>query len=201
MTAARTAIASTFALVLAATSWGCSSTGGSNDAVQLPPRQPDLAAPTASPGYGTAPGAAGPFDNAPNTPTAGPYGNPPQAGGYGTAPGVYGSGAPQGTNATGAPGFPQQPATSYPPAAGALASPEATSGQMAQNTGVCNAAAARSVIGQLGTVDASETAKAASGAETVRVTYPGQPLAQDIDGARLNLETDNQNRIVNVRCG
>ena len=176
MTADRTAIASAFALVLAATSWGCSSTGGSNDAVQLPPRQPDLAAPTASPGYGTAPGAAGPFDNAPNTPTAGPYGNPPQAGGYGTAPGVYGSGAPQGTNATGAPGFPQQPATSYPPAAGALASPEATSGQMAQNTGVCNAAAARSVIGQLGTVDASETAKAASGAETV-ARYLSRPAA------------------------
>ena len=200
MTAARNAIVPALALVLAATSWGCSSTSGSNAAVQLPPRQPDQVAGGygSQPGYGTGPGGAGPYGDTPNSQGAGPNGESGEAGGYGTAPGVYGSGPPRGNSARDAAGFPQQPTTPYPPAAGA---PGAQGSQLAQNSGACNAAAARSVIGQLGTVESSETAKAASGAETVRITYPGQPLAQKVEASRLNLETDNQNRIVNVRCG
>ena len=181
MTADTTALA--LAFVLAAASWGCTSTGGSNAVVQLPPRQPD---PVAS-GAATA-GAQG----------TDPFGNPPQDGGFATAPGVSGTGLPQPSATAGTPGFPQQTASSFPPAA---STPGASAVQTSQNTGACNAAAAQSVIGELGNVEASETAKAASGAATVRITYPGQPLAQDVDGSRLNLETDDQNRIVNLRCG
>ena len=199
MTAARNAIVPALALVLAAMSWGCSSTSGSNAAVQLPPRQPDPVAGGygSQPAYGTAPGGAGPYSDMPNPQDAEADGGS-RAGGYGTAPGAYGSGAPRGNAVPSAAGFPQQPTTPYPPTVG---SPGPQRGQVAQSTGACNAAAARSVIGQLGTAESSETAKAASGAETVRVTYPGQPLTQNVEASRLNLETDNQNRIVNVRCG
>ena len=185
MTAVRNAIAPALALVLTTASWGCSSTSGSNAAVQLPPRQPDAVAGGYSAGLG----------NGEASGNAGPYGNPPQVRGYGTTPGVYGSGTPRGTNGPRASAFPSQPTNSYPQ------TPGTRNGKAAQNTGACNAAAARSVIGQLGTIGSKETAKAASGAERVRITFPGQPLAKDFNGARLNLETDNQNRIVNVRCG
>ncbi|WP_206452876.1 I78 family peptidase inhibitor [Aurantimonas marina] len=65
----------------------------------------------------------------------------------------------------------------------------------------CNANAARVVLGQIANVEATEAAKAASGAEDVRVLYPNQPITQEFVAARLNLETDGANRIVRVRCG
>lgn len=105
-----------------------------------------------------------------------------------------------------APG-PAAPGSAAPgPAAPGLAplgagQPFAGGGQQFAGGGACNEAAAQSVIGQLGNVEASDAAKAASGAETVRVTYPNQPLAQDVDPNRLTLATDNQNRIVSARCG
>ncbi|MEF2547175.1 I78 family peptidase inhibitor [Aurantimonas sp. E1-2-R+4] len=65
----------------------------------------------------------------------------------------------------------------------------------------CNANAARVVLGRIANVEATEAAKAASGAEDVRVLYPNQPITQEFVETRLNLETDAENRIVKVRCG
>lgn len=65
----------------------------------------------------------------------------------------------------------------------------------------CNANAARVVLGRIANVEATEAAKAASGAEDVRVLYPNQPITQEFVATRLNLETDGENRIVRVRCG
>lgn len=65
----------------------------------------------------------------------------------------------------------------------------------------CDAEAASGVIGELARVDVVDRAKTLSGAETVRVIGPGQPVTQDYRQDRLNIETDAQNRIVNLRCG
>ena len=75
-------------------------------------------------------------------------------------------------------------------------------GQMAGSSGgTCNAAAANFLIGELGTTVAVDQAKEASGAESVRVLYPGQPITQEFLGSRLNLDTNDENRITAVRCG
>lgn len=65
----------------------------------------------------------------------------------------------------------------------------------------CDAAAASAVVGRLARVEVTEEAQRLSGAETVRVIGPGQPVTQDYRPDRLNLETDAQNVITNVRCG
>ena len=51
------------------------------------------------------------------------------------------------------------------------------------------------------TVQMALAAKAATGAETVRVLYPNQPVTQEFVSGRLNMETDNANRVTQVRCG
>ena len=72
---------------------------------------------------------------------------------------------------------------------------------LGQGAGACNAGAAQSLVGQLANVEANEQAKAATGAETVRVIYPNQPLTQEFVPTRLDLVTDQRNRITQVRCG
>ncbi len=67
--------------------------------------------------------------------------------------------------------------------------------------GSCNPEAARYLIGEIANVETVEAAKAATGAETVRVLYPNQPVTQDFVSGRLNMETDNANRVTQVRCG
>jgi len=67
--------------------------------------------------------------------------------------------------------------------------------------GACNAAAAQFLVGQIANVEASDQAKAATGAEEIRVLYPNQPVTQEFVPTRLNLDTDNRNRITAVRCG
>lgn len=69
------------------------------------------------------------------------------------------------------------------------------------SNGQCNAQAAQFLLGELANVAATDQAEAATGAETVRVLYPNQPVTQEFVPTRLNLETDQQNRIVNIRCG
>ncbi|MBC6715882.1 hypothetical protein H9Q09_06695 [Aurantimonas sp. DM33-3] len=67
--------------------------------------------------------------------------------------------------------------------------------------GSCNPEAARYLIGEIANVETVEAAKAATGAETVRVLYPNQPVTQEFVSGRLNMETDNANRVTQVRCG
>ncbi|MBO0902965.1 I78 family peptidase inhibitor [Jiella sonneratiae] len=67
--------------------------------------------------------------------------------------------------------------------------------------GSCNAAAAQFLVGELATSVAVDKAKEATGAETVRILYPGQPVTQEFVAGRLDLDTDDRNRITAVRCG
>ncbi|WAP67065.1 I78 family peptidase inhibitor [Jiella pelagia] len=67
--------------------------------------------------------------------------------------------------------------------------------------GSCNASAAGSVVGQLATSVAADEAKQATGAEEVRILFPNQPITQEFIPGRLNLETNDENRITSVRCG
>lgn len=83
------------------------------------------------------------------------------------------------------------------PVAGGLGQPRA----VAAGGGSCNASAASFVVGELGTSVASDQAKEATGAASVRILYPNQPVTQEYVGDRLNLVTDEENRITTVRCG
>ncbi|MBO0662333.1 hypothetical protein LQ948_06410 [Jiella sp. MQZ9-1] len=67
--------------------------------------------------------------------------------------------------------------------------------------GTCNASAATFLVGQLGTSVAIDRAQQATGAKTVRILYPNQPITQEFIPGRLDLVTDEQNRITTVRCG
>jgi len=67
--------------------------------------------------------------------------------------------------------------------------------------GSCNAGAARFLVGQLANVEATEQAEQATGAEDVRILYPGQPTTQEFIPTRVTLDTNNQNEITAVRCG
>ncbi|MEX6508253.1 I78 family peptidase inhibitor [Jiella sp. M17.18] len=71
----------------------------------------------------------------------------------------------------------------------------------AGGAGTCNAQAAGFLVGQIANVEANDKAKAATGAEKVRVLFPGQPITQEFEPNRLDLETNDQNRITSVRCG
>ena len=67
--------------------------------------------------------------------------------------------------------------------------------------GSCNAQAASFLVGELGTNLAAEQAKDATGAASVRILFPGQPITKEFIGDRLNLDTNAENRITSVRCG
>lgn len=67
--------------------------------------------------------------------------------------------------------------------------------------GSCNAGAASFLVGQLANVQATEQAEQATGAEDVRILYPGQPVTQEFIPTRVTLDTNNQNEITSVRCG
>ena len=100
--------------------------------------------------------------------------------------------------------------TALPPAGGSMqggqpgfvAGPQAgASAPMAGAGGSCNASAASSVVGELATSVAADQAKEATGAEEVRILFPNQPITQEFIAGRLNLETNDENRITSVRCG
>ncbi|MAU95265.1 MAG: proteinase inhibitor I78 [Fulvimarina sp.] len=75
-------------------------------------------------------------------------------------------------------------------------------GQPLGNTGgTCNAAAASFLVGELGTTASADQAQQATGAESVRILFPNQPITKEFIAGRLNLETDDANRITSVRCG
>ena len=92
---------------------------------------------------------------------------------------------------------PAGPASQLPPPAGAMQ----PAGPAAGGAGTCNAGAAQFLVGRLANVEATDAAKEATGAEKVRILFPGQPVTQEFEPGRLNLDTDNQNRITTVRCG
>jgi len=64
----------------------------------------------------------------------------------------------------------------------------------------CNQIRAEAYIGKDAAAIADQ-ARAAAGAEAVRLIGPGQAVTQDYRNDRLNIETDATGRAVRVRCG
>lgn len=67
--------------------------------------------------------------------------------------------------------------------------------------GACNAAAAGPLVGQIANLQTTEEAKAMTGAAEVRILFPNQPVTQEFVGTRLTLDTNEENRVTQVRCG
>jgi hypothetical protein len=84
------------------------------------------------------------------------------------------------------------------PMAGAPIGGVAPAGPM---NGACNAGAARPLVGQIANLQTTEQAKTMTGAADVRILYPNQPVTQEFVGTRLTLDTNDENRVTQVRCG
>lgn len=65
----------------------------------------------------------------------------------------------------------------------------------------CDAKAAEKFVGQVLDEALGEQAKAATGARGVRVIRPGMAVTMDYRAGRLNIEIDDDGRIVRVHCG
>ncbi|PIF77105.1 peptidase inhibitor I78 family protein [Variovorax sp. 54] len=88
------------------------------------------------------------------------------------------------------------PAPAPTPAAPAPA-PAAPAEPVAQ----CNAESARFAVGQQVTPQLEAAARTRSGAATVRVLKPNQPVTMEFNGARLNLAVDARGRVTAAHCG
>jgi positive regulator of sigma E activity len=67
--------------------------------------------------------------------------------------------------------------------------------------GSCDAVAAQKLVGQAATVDLAAKAQRLSGAEMVRWLRPGQMVTMEFREGRLNIQLDEQNRVIAIRCG
>lgn len=65
----------------------------------------------------------------------------------------------------------------------------------------CNHDAAQGLVGQPATQANIERARELAGARTARVIKPGQMVTMEYIPGRLNIHTDENNRIKSVRCG
>lgn len=65
----------------------------------------------------------------------------------------------------------------------------------------CDAGPAQRFIGAAFRPQLAQRAKRASRARTIRVIRPGQAVTMDFRGDRLNIETDERNRVRALRCG
>ncbi|MDQ3287157.1 MAG: I78 family peptidase inhibitor [Pseudomonadota bacterium] len=66
----------------------------------------------------------------------------------------------------------------------------------------CDAEAAKpEVVGQTATPEVIQRARTAAGARVVRVIKPGQMVTMEYMEGRLNIDVDDSNVIVNLRCG
>lgn len=76
-----------------------------------------------------------------------------------------------------------------------------TTRSMGFNQARCHAAGAQSVLGQTAEAQVVEQALAASGGLRARVIRPGEPVANDADPMRLNIQVDETGRIRRMVCG
>lgn len=67
--------------------------------------------------------------------------------------------------------------------------------------GTCNAESARYAIGKAASEDVVDKARVDSGSSLVRVIAPGMAVTMDFRADRLNLDVNNRNAIIAVRCG
>lgn len=65
----------------------------------------------------------------------------------------------------------------------------------------CDAEAARGAIGKEATAEVVEQARRDAGADVVRTLSPGQMVTMEFHSSRLNLDVDEANVVIDVRCG
>ena len=65
----------------------------------------------------------------------------------------------------------------------------------------CDADAARGAIGKEATAEVVEQARRDAGAAVVRTLSPGQMVTMEYHASRLNLDVDEANVVIGVRCG
>jgi hypothetical protein len=66
---------------------------------------------------------------------------------------------------------------------------------------MCNAEAARAAIGREATPDVVERARIDAGADIARVLRPGQVVTMEYREGRLNIDVNERNAIIGLRCG
>lgn len=79
--------------------------------------------------------------------------------------------------------------------------PAASTPEAASPAHACDAGKVQALVGQPATAAAVARAKQDSGADSVRVTKPGQPATLDYRHDRLNIEVDADNIATVVKCG
>lgn len=65
----------------------------------------------------------------------------------------------------------------------------------------CDATAVQGLVGEASSDELVEQARTDAGADSVRVLKPGQAVTLEFNGARLNVEVDEDGRVVSLRCG
>lgn len=65
----------------------------------------------------------------------------------------------------------------------------------------CDASTVQGLIGKAADEATVEQARTDTGAASARVLKPGYMVTMEFDGTRLNIEVDDANGIVSLRCG
>ena len=68
-------------------------------------------------------------------------------------------------------------------------------------TSACDAGKAQSLVGRPATSELAAEAQRLSGARTVRWLRPGQIVTMEYLAERLNIQVDDQNKVIAIRCG
>lgn len=76
-----------------------------------------------------------------------------------------------------------------------------TGGPMPPDRMSCNAEAAKSAIGKEATPQVVEQARIDAGAQIARVLRPGQVVTMEYHDSRLNIDVNDRNAIIGLRCG
>jgi hypothetical protein len=76
-----------------------------------------------------------------------------------------------------------------------------TGGPLPPQHDPCTADAAHAYVGQVASADVVEQARRAAGAEVARVLHPNEAVTMEYRAGRLNLDVDERNVIVRLRCG
>ncbi|MDR1075106.1 MAG: Elastase inhibitor AFLEI Flags: Precursor [Xanthomonadaceae bacterium] len=65
----------------------------------------------------------------------------------------------------------------------------------------CDASQAQGLVGKPADADAVEQARVDTHSKQVRVLKPGQPVTLEFNSGRLNIEVEDNNVVLSVRCG